>query len=366
MHQTSRSQAFISYSARDASLAGAVYAYLKTNGIQAVKAPDDIPPGEDWAASITALIEDSSYFVLLWTHNSMASKEVAKELTLAMSCGARIIPFRAEDLSPEGAWRYHLTNVQWLEAHTMPEAMALDALVNYFSRFSPTRERVDQPSSGVVDKQARSEAQEEEVIPASRPQVTPYRQREPTQERRPDSTEPVQASKSSRADRVIKDASDLEHHPTNHKEYDAALHVAVTLGFSDLDKSSPARSRRGLVHYLLCNHDGDVLARVPIGMVDARLKAKNRSKHSSNEDSLEKGAETLKTEPNETEREDITYTRTIEYKLAIDLAKRMGHQDLENASQENSSRGIVNYCIRGKDGKTIASIPLSMLRNAMR
>ena len=50
-------QAFISYSVNDAILADAVYGYLKVNKIDAVKAPDDIPPGADWAASIAQTLK---------------------------------------------------------------------------------------------------------------------------------------------------------------------------------------------------------------------------------------------------------------------------------------------------------------------
>lgn len=120
---------FISYSAKDEVLASAIHAFLNSTGIKALKAPDDITPGTNWAAAITGMIEGCTHMVLIWTSNSMASQEVSKELTLAMQCGAVIIPFRSEDLAPEGAWRYHLSQVQWLEAHAMPEGQALETLL---------------------------------------------------------------------------------------------------------------------------------------------------------------------------------------------------------------------------------------------
>lgn len=120
---------FISYSAKDEVLASAIHAFLNSTGIKAFKAPDDIFPGTNWAAAIAEMIEGCTHMVLVWTSNSMASQEVSKELTLAMQCGAVIIPFRSEDLAPEGAWRYHLSQVQWLEAHAMPEGQALETLL---------------------------------------------------------------------------------------------------------------------------------------------------------------------------------------------------------------------------------------------
>ena len=75
---------FISYSAKDEVLASAIHAFLNGTGIKALKAPDDIAPGTNWAAAITGMIEGCTHMVLIWTSNSMASQEVSKELTLAM------------------------------------------------------------------------------------------------------------------------------------------------------------------------------------------------------------------------------------------------------------------------------------------
>jgi len=48
------STVFVSYSSADASLAKSVYIYLNQHGIRALKAPEDIRPGQDWAGSIVA------------------------------------------------------------------------------------------------------------------------------------------------------------------------------------------------------------------------------------------------------------------------------------------------------------------------
>ena len=128
---------FVSYSSADASLASSLYAYLNGRGIHAVKAPDDIRPGEDWACSITGMIESASHMVLVWTRHSMASKEVSKELTLAMQSHTVIIPFQVEDLAPEGAWRYHLANLHWLQAYSMDHDSACHNLVELIQGVAP-------------------------------------------------------------------------------------------------------------------------------------------------------------------------------------------------------------------------------------
>jgi hypothetical protein len=119
---------FLSYSSKDSALAQLVYDHLKFSGIRALKAPDDIPPGHDWANSIVEMIESSSHLVLLWTQHSVMSKEVSKELTLAMSTGLRIIPFKTTGGEPQGAWRYHLANLQWLDASDLDRSIALQEL----------------------------------------------------------------------------------------------------------------------------------------------------------------------------------------------------------------------------------------------
>jgi hypothetical protein len=54
--------------------------------------------------------------VLVWSRNSLASREVSKELTLAMRNGLTVIPFRIENVQPTSEWDYHLANTHWMDA----------------------------------------------------------------------------------------------------------------------------------------------------------------------------------------------------------------------------------------------------------
>ena len=159
---------FISYSAKDEILASAIHAFLNSSGIKALKAPDDIAPGTNWAAAITRMIEGCTHMVLVWTSNSMASQEVSKELTLAMQCGAVIIPFRSEDLAPEGAWRYHLSQVQWLEAHAMPEGQALESLLRQVGGSSPAGAPANQPPATYAPPAPTPRSPAQELSPTDR------------------------------------------------------------------------------------------------------------------------------------------------------------------------------------------------------
>jgi hypothetical protein len=128
---------FVSYSSADAALANSIYTYLNQHGIRALKAPEDIRPGQDWAGAIAGMIDTASHMVLIWTSGSMSSKEVAKELTLAMQSNTVIIPFQVENLEPEGAWRYHLANLHWLQAHAVDSDTACRSLLAQIQVIQP-------------------------------------------------------------------------------------------------------------------------------------------------------------------------------------------------------------------------------------
>jgi len=284
-------RSFISYSVQDAGLASAVYAFLKSNGHAAVKAPDDIALGEDWAASIANLIEHSDYFILLWTHNSMSSKEVAKELTLAMDCGSKIIPFRAEDLSPEGAWRYHLMNVQWLEAHAMPEASALDALLTYFKRTqennnnftsSNTKETLSEQSSS--NNSSPHNEVDKEITRQANSLALDYAQAGPdildnsseSKESRPIGATSNDAKRSQSSTISLETLNNLEVQPSVNDhigqgswQFSAAVEIACTLGYST-EAASEVHSKRTLFGYRLCDKLGITLALIPLAMIDSK------------------------------------------------------------------------------------------------
>ncbi|MSQ48716.1 MAG: toll/interleukin-1 receptor domain-containing protein [Deltaproteobacteria bacterium] len=111
---------FISYSGQDHAAADAIKHCLHGQGIRCWKAPEDVLAGEDWAAAITRAIEQAKVMVLVWSSASGQSKEVLKELTLAMNQGIAVIPLRIEDVPLHGTWKYHLAATHWLDAFPPP------------------------------------------------------------------------------------------------------------------------------------------------------------------------------------------------------------------------------------------------------
>lgn len=122
-------EVFISHSSKDKTLADAVCATLETAGIRCWIAPRDIKSGQKWPEAITGAIAKSRVMVLIFTDNSNNSGEVANELTLAVKSGAIVVPFKLDDIVPQGTLEYYLAGTHWLEAMNPPTEKQLQYLV---------------------------------------------------------------------------------------------------------------------------------------------------------------------------------------------------------------------------------------------
>jgi len=109
-------EVFVSYSSKDKTIADAVVASMESNGIRCWYAPRDIRSGDDWGNAITKAVDSSKIFLLIFSGHANQSQRVLDELNLAISCEIPILPFRIENLEPDGAMRLHLTSRHWLDA----------------------------------------------------------------------------------------------------------------------------------------------------------------------------------------------------------------------------------------------------------
>jgi len=107
---------FVSYSSKDKAIADSIVAALEQNGIRCWCAPRDIQPSEDWGKAITSAIEGSRVFLMIFSGNANQSQHVLDELLLAINLQVVILPFRIENLDPEGAMKLHLSSRHWLDA----------------------------------------------------------------------------------------------------------------------------------------------------------------------------------------------------------------------------------------------------------
>jgi hypothetical protein len=111
---------FISYSTQDKAAADAICHGLETNGVRCWIAPRDVRPGADWQQEILDAISGSKAVVLVFTAHTNQSDNVKKEVSAAVNAKAVVIPFMIEDVDPEGALKYHLEGVHWMDAYLPP------------------------------------------------------------------------------------------------------------------------------------------------------------------------------------------------------------------------------------------------------
>ena len=111
---------FISHARDDKTIADAICATLEREGVRCWVAPRDIRPGAEWSEAIIEGIKLARVFVLVFSSRTNASGHVRREVERAVNHGLIVVPFRIEDVLPEGALEYHLGAVHWLDAMTPP------------------------------------------------------------------------------------------------------------------------------------------------------------------------------------------------------------------------------------------------------
>ena len=108
---------FVSYSTKDKVVADTIVSALEQNQIRCWYAPRDIQPSDDWGKAITQGIEECKVFLVIFSENANRSQRVLDEVNLAISQQDVILPFRIENLEPEGALKLHLSSRHWLDAY---------------------------------------------------------------------------------------------------------------------------------------------------------------------------------------------------------------------------------------------------------
>ena len=113
-------EVFISYSTKDKNWADAACAVLERHRVRCWIAPRDIIPGSEWGAAIIGGIDGCKIMVLVFSANANDSSQVRREVERAISKGIIVLPLRVEDVRPQGAMEYALSNTHWLDAFTPP------------------------------------------------------------------------------------------------------------------------------------------------------------------------------------------------------------------------------------------------------
>lgn len=97
---------------------------LRTRGIEVWIDQNDIGAAASWSKEIVRAIDDCKAFVVLISSNSLASKNVAREVGVASEAGKPMLPVALEDIKLSDDLRYHLSGIQRV-AYTQFDAIAL-------------------------------------------------------------------------------------------------------------------------------------------------------------------------------------------------------------------------------------------------
>jgi len=121
---------FMSYSPKDKAVVDEIVAGLENNGIRCWITPRDIKPGKSWGDAIVNAIKNCRFMVIILSRNSNESKQVAREVELAVANEMFLIPFRIEEMQPFGALAYYLSVEHWIDAIINPIDEHIHKLVN--------------------------------------------------------------------------------------------------------------------------------------------------------------------------------------------------------------------------------------------
>ena len=105
---------FISHSSKDAAVAMAICGVLQRAGFTTWIAPRDLRAGK-WQGGLREAITQAGAVVLLWSHNSDRSDQVARELAWADEAKVDILPLQLEVVQG-GELEYNLKLLQWFPA----------------------------------------------------------------------------------------------------------------------------------------------------------------------------------------------------------------------------------------------------------
>ncbi|NIM16214.1 MAG: SUMF1/EgtB/PvdO family nonheme iron enzyme, partial [Candidatus Aminicenantes bacterium] len=169
---------FISYAtdkgdsstSKDSEVAEKLCSALESQGIRCWIAPRDVLPGGSWLNAIIDAVEKSKVVVLVFSENANHSRWVNDEVTLALDKNITIIPFRIDDVSPEGELRILQVRCQWLDAYTPPMEKHVDQLVTVVGRHlgvkpKKTVKRTETIKVKEPPKAVKEKIQESEEIP---------------------------------------------------------------------------------------------------------------------------------------------------------------------------------------------------------
>lgn len=119
---------FISHAFEDQEYVRSLCAGLEQNGLTCWLAPRDISAGQKWPKAIADGISNSTYFLLVLSRHSNASKQVDREVALADDQNKQILCLDIDDIEPSGSLAFYLANLHRIKAIGEPVSKTVNQL----------------------------------------------------------------------------------------------------------------------------------------------------------------------------------------------------------------------------------------------
>lgn len=111
-----RYDVFISYSSKDKDVVQSICRHLEECDVRCFVAFRDIPKGKVWAEEIISALDNSSMMLVVFSDNFNRSRQVDREIEIASEDGKPILTCRIADVEFQGAKKYYLKNINWIDA----------------------------------------------------------------------------------------------------------------------------------------------------------------------------------------------------------------------------------------------------------
>lgn len=136
---------FLSYASQDLATAWNVYNHLTELGYLLWFDKKDLRQGHDWAEGITKGIKSCTMILVLVSKSSNTNHNVRNEVNLASQQRLEMKGVMLEPISLSSHLNYHLSAVQFVDAHSVPETEWLARLSDSLRAFHPMGYQVPVP-----------------------------------------------------------------------------------------------------------------------------------------------------------------------------------------------------------------------------
>lgn len=157
---------FISHSSEDRTWADAACEVLERRKMRCWIAPRNITPGTEWGAAIVNGIDRSRVMLLIFSANANQSPQVRREVERAIAKSIPILPLRIEDIRPQGAMEFALSNTHWLDAFVPPAADRFVLMADAIEALLGAKREKKSPTPGTASMPILRRSRSKRVVAA--------------------------------------------------------------------------------------------------------------------------------------------------------------------------------------------------------